>query len=340
MNKLLQQAPVLYKPKVIDEYLDSKEGRIFVFIDEELEKMYEIQYSSPTYILYKIPSGEASKSLEQVEQCIAFLISHEADKSDFILGIGGGVVTDITGLVSSIYKRGVPFAFMPTTLLAMVDAALGGKNGINTAQAKNIIGTIIFPEAILLNVDYLKTLPKLEWQNGFAEIIKHGFISSKSILDKLVHGHLLDNRNDPALIQDLILSAMTIKLEVVEKDPLEKGERIKLNFGHTLGHAFEVVENVPHGYAVMKGMYWELRFWEKTKDSKVAKESLDLLSRLSEMYYPLNTKIIHKEALVKALKQDKKRQQSNILMPYLTAIGASQIEKVPLKSLIDFIYEY
>lgn len=340
MNELLQNAPVLYDPKAIDEYLNSKEGRIFVFIDEELEKMYEIQYSSPAYILYKIPSCEGSKSFEQVEQCLAFLISHEADKSDFILGIGGGVVTDITGLVSSIYKRGVPFAFMPTTLLAMVDAALGGKNGVNTAQAKNIIGTIEFPEAILLNVDYLKTLPKLEWQNGFAEIIKHGLIYSESILDELVNGNLMDYRNDSVLIQDLILRAMTVKLEVVEKDPLEKGERVKLNFGHTLGHAFEVVENVPHGYAVMKGMYWELKFWEKTKDSKVPKESLELLSRLSEVYYPLNKKIIHKEALVEALKQDKKRHQSNILMPYLTAIGESQVEHVPLKSLIDFIYEY
>ncbi len=340
MNELLQNAPVLFEPQEIDDYLNNKKGRIFVFIDEELEKLYEVQYSSPSYILYKIPSGEKSKSLDQVEDCLEFLISQEADKSDFILGIGGGVVTDITGLVSTIYKRGIPFAFMPTTLLAMVDASIGGKNGVNTKQVKNVIGTIALPEAILLNVDYLKTLPKLEWQNGFAEIIKHGFISSEDILEELGKNSIAEYRSNPSLIQDLVLKAMEVKLKVVEKDLLEQDDRVKLNFGHTFGHAFEVVEEVPHGYAVIKGMYWELKFWEETKNSIVAKEALTLLNTLTDHYYPLNKTINHKENIVKALKQDKKRQQSDVRMPYLTKLGESQVDTVSLDSLINFIYEH
>ena len=167
------------------------------------------------------------------------LLNRSADKDTVIIGLGGGVITDIAGYVASIYKRGVPLIQVPTSILGMVDAAVGGKNGVNTAHYKNMVGTIYQPEAVIFDQELISTLPKEEWINGFAEVIKHACIKDESLFRTLQKHTIDDYFNNPVLTASLIKENVLIKTGVVLGDELETGDRMLLNFGHTLGHAIE-----------------------------------------------------------------------------------------------------
>lgn len=316
-------------------------GRKIAFIDENVNKKAKDIWKEYDFDLYYIiPSGETSKSWEVVQKLIDFLLENEVDKNDFIFGIGGGVTTDITGFVASIYKRGIGFVLMPTTVLAMVDASIGGKNGINTKYAKNMLGTIVFPKYIAWDFRFLKSLKRKEWQNGFAEIIKHGFLFSKSLIDTLLQKDLIYYENNLIDLQNIILHGAELKQKIVEIDPLEQNLRKKLNFGHTFGHAFEKQEDIDHGHAVIKGMYWELKFQEKysslTKDTF---KILEIFKNLEEKYYPIDMQFSNENALIASLKLDKKRNKDNIAMTTIIELGNSELENISISKLIDFIYE-
>lgn len=313
----------------------------WAFVDEHVyakhqNKLLKYQFKN----IFIIPSGESSKSWDTVHQMIDFLMEEEVGRFDFIIGIGGGVVTDLTGFVASIYKRGVPFAFIPTTILAMVDASIGGKNGINLTAAKNQIGTINFPQFIAYDFEFLNSLPEVEWKNGFAEIIKHAFISSVELYYILKQHDLSYFKNNEQALQSLIHLAAKIKLDVVEEDPNEQGKRMILNYGHTLGHAFEKVENIAHGHAVMKGMYWEQKLAEETYPFSSKINILATLTDLMEKYYPVPLDWPAAESLISYLKQDKKRLDQYIKMPFVFKLGNAEIKEVSLKTMENFIYEY
>ena len=201
-----------------------------------------------------IQAGEAHKTQQTVDGIIVQLVQAGANRKSVIVGVGGGVVTDMAGYVAGIYMRGVQFGFVPTSILAMVDASIGGKNGVDVGPYKNMVGLIRQPSFLLYDYSLLKSLPKEEWVNGFAEIIKHACIKDGAMFKLLEENGLRSFQNDPVLLNKLIQRNALLKSKVVQQDEFEKGDRKLLNFGHTLGHAIENTYQLPHGHAVTIGM--------------------------------------------------------------------------------------
>ena len=179
---------------------------------------------------------------------------HHGIDIDVVVGIGGGIVCDICGFVASTFLRGVRFGFVATTLLAQVDASVGGKNGVNFGGYKNMVGTFNQPEFVLCDLDLLRSLPEEQLQCGFAEIVKHAAIADAGMFEALEKDAERALALDPMVIEGLVYDSLVIKSTIVNQDEKETGERRKLNFGHTFGHAIEKVTGVPHGQAVSAGM--------------------------------------------------------------------------------------
>ncbi len=204
-----------------------------------------------------MPDGERSKKLAQLEKLAAQLMKRGADRSSVILAVGGGVVGDVGGFLASVFMRGVPVVQIPTTLLAQVDSAIGGKTGVNLASGKNLIGTFHQPLAVLADPDVLATLPEREYRSGLFEAMKYGVIRNPAIFDLMETKHDALLRRDGALLEMLITECIRVKADVVSADERESGERRILNFGHTLGHALEAetgYKRLLHGEAVGWGM--------------------------------------------------------------------------------------
>jgi 3-dehydroquinate synthase len=203
-----------------------------------------------------VPAGEEAKSLGTVTRLWDELGQHRLTRNDAIVAVGGGATTDVAGFVAATWLRGIRVVQVPTTLLAMVDAAIGGKTGINTDAGKNLVGSFHPPAGVLVDLDVLETLPSDQWVNGMAEVLKAGFIADPAILE-LVEADLAAATvpTGPAA-RELIERAIAMKVDVVSRDLKEAGPREMLNYGHTLGHAIERLENyrIPHGHAVAIGM--------------------------------------------------------------------------------------
>ena len=280
-----------------------------------------------------IKAGEAYKEGKTVEEIITQLIENGADRTTTLIGVGGGVVTDITGYVASIYLRGIPFGFVPTTVLAMVDAAIGGKNGIDVGVYKNMVGTINQPKFLLYDMDFLKSLPRKEWCNGFAEIIKHAAIKDKVMFEELEAASLEQYQQDATALQSLIQRNAMLKGAVVQEDEFEKGPRRLLNFGHTLAHALEKKYSLMHGEAVAIGMV----FAAKLSAARCGFEKVDRLRSVIESY-GLPTNIPYeREAVFDILKRDKKKEGSDIHYILLNEIGNASVQKISLTSLNQYL---
>ena len=202
-----------------------------------------------------IETSESRKTLETVEGICRWLVEQNASRSALILAVGGGITTDMAGFAASIYKRGIRYANLPTTLLSQVDAAIGGKTGVNLDGYKNMLGAFRMPEATFISADVLRTLPQRELRSGLAELLKTFLLADgKAYETALLHG----------VTQELILKAARIKEDIVGRDPFEKGERAKLNLGHTFGHAIEHASagSIPHGEAVAMGIILAARLGE------------------------------------------------------------------------------
>src|SRR5438094_3492402 len=204
-----------------------------------------------------IPAGEKSKTLEQAGAICDRMIAAGLDRQSFVIGLGGGVIGDVSGFVAAIYHRGIPHVQVPTTLLAMVDSSIGGKTGVNTADGKNLLGAVHHPSLVIDDVDVLKTLPRREFNQGFAEIIKHAVIADPKMFKQLQSGKARSPRR-PLALQKLIRRNIEIKSNIVAKDERDQtGERALLNFGHTVGHAIERAGNYRkflHGEALSLGI--------------------------------------------------------------------------------------
>ena len=234
---------------------------LFIITDTNVMRLYGNLFPEGTVL--ETEPGEKSKTLEVAGDLCRRLLEAGADRSSFILGFGGGVVCDVAGMVASIYMRGVRHAFVSTTLLSQVDASIGGKTGVNLGEYKNIIGTFRQPEFVLCDHRMLSTLTDEEFRSGMGELIKHSVIRDRNLFFDITAtlGRLLER--DPSVLGDFIARAVKIKAEVVRHDPLEKGMRRILNFGHTFGHVLETFYRIPHGVAVMQGMLIaaELSVW-------------------------------------------------------------------------------
>ena len=278
-----------------------------------------------------IGTGEEIKTFDTVRYIYEQLLKFEVDRSSFIVGIGGGIVCDIAGFVASTYMRGVRFGFVSSTLLSQVDASVGGKNGLNLGGYKNIVGVFNQPEFVICDLNLLKTVPQKEILSGFAEIIKHG-----AIADKNLFGYLEENRDgalalDLAVIEKLVHDSVIIKSKIVNQDEKEKGERRKLNFGHTFGHAIEKITKVRHGEAVSAGMVIASELAVKkevlaVKDSKRLADLLDMYGLPVRLEFDCNE-------VIETLRMDKKRKGDLIHFVLLSEIGNAYVEAIAIQEL-------
>lgn len=229
-------------------------GRVVVITDANIDRLYPDLVHCYDYII--IGQGEGVKSLQTVERVYRELMAIGADRSTFILGIGGGIVTDIAGFVAATYMRGIDFGFVSTTLLGQVDASIGGKNGVNVADYKNMVGTFRQPRFVISDVTMLKTLPVRELRAGMSEVVKSAIVGDVELfnhLERVITGEL--SHGNTELMEEIILRAVVVKARIVAMDEREGGIRRLLNLGHTLGHAIEkCTREVNHGEAVAIGM--------------------------------------------------------------------------------------
>jgi 3-dehydroquinate synthase len=300
-----------------------------LLVDENLYHLHQSKFS--TFNIIVVPSGEKNKAQPCVDDIINQLLQIQINKDDFIIGVGGGVVTDITGYVASIYKRGISFGLVPTTVLSMVDAAIGGKNGINVGLHKNMVGTICQPEFILYDFSFLESLPDMEWVNGFAEIIKHACILDKSLFTFLEHHDITSFKNDKALLKQLIIQNIEIKFGVVQSDVNEKGNRKLLNFGHSFGHAIENLHGISHGEAVSIGMVIASKLSEKYTGLS-STSTLQIIELLKKYGLPITIET-DGETLFNQLIADKKRIGDDIQFVLLDNIGTAVIKNISIPAL-------
>ncbi len=283
-----------------------------------------------------ITAGEEHKQQSTVDFIIGELIKKNADRNTFIVGVGGGVVTDITGYAASVYMRGVKFGFVPTTILAMVDAAIGGKNGVDVGIYKNLVGVIKQPQFLLFDYSLLKSLPQEQWINGFAEVIKHACIKDAELF-KLLQNESIENfQSDTDKLAALIEKNVQIKTTVVVNDEFEKGDRKLLNFGHTLGHAIENIYQLPHGYAVSIGMMAACQISSSINNFPAT--DAEKIKSLLEKYHLPTGYDFDKEKIWEVLKMDKKRAGDRMNFILLNSIGHAVIQPIAMSELGNLVY--
>jgi len=282
----------------------------------------------------RIGRGETIKNLETIERIYRELIALEANRSTFLVGIGGGIVCDVTGFAAATYMRGVPCGYVATTLLAQVDASVGGKTGVNVAGYKNMAGVFRQPRFVICDPMVLKTLPASEISNGMAEIVKHAAIQDARMFAFLEDRAQDARRLNPAVIERLVTDSVVIKARIVNQDEKESGLRRKLNFGHTFGHAIEKISGLPHGAAVSIGMA-AAAFIAREKGRLSQKESARLIRLLKRLDLP-TTIALEPDALFDAVIKDKKREHDRLNFVLLDGIGKAVVESIALAELRRF----
>jgi 3-dehydroquinate synthase len=264
-------------------------------------------------------------------------VAFEADRSSFIVGIGGGIVCDIAGFIASTYLRGVRVGFVASTLLSQVDASVGGKNGVNFEGYKNMVGVFNQPEFVVCDMNLLKTLPEKEVLCGLAEVVKHAAIGDADLFSYLEKYYKRALQLDAEVIEKIVYDSVLIKSSIVNKDEKEEGERRKLNFGHTLGHALEKTTGAPHGEAVSAGMVVASALSEKRGYlSTEEKERIEAL--LKKFQLPTRVQLDGKRVL-DAVRKDKKREGEEINFVLLQGIGQAVVEKISMEELETVVSE-
>jgi 3-dehydroquinate synthase len=320
-------------------------SKIFILVDENTHTFCLAPFMAEIagdydFEVIEIEAGEINKNIETCTQVWEALSELDADRKSLLINVGGGVVTDLGGFVASTFKRGINFVNVPTTLLSMVDASVGGKTGVDLGTLKNQVGVINQPEMVLVVSSFLQTLEERQMQSGFAEMLKHGLIKDDKYWKDLKSLNSLEN------IDDLIYHSVCIKNEVVLQDPTEQNIRKILNYGHTLGHAVEsyFLENpkydlLLHGEAIAVGMI--LEGYISYKLTGLPKEELeDIKSTFLSNYPKVNFSSEDIEAILKLLKFDKKNSHGNINFVLLKKIGSPVIDiKVP-QELLEESFAY
>jgi 3-dehydroquinate synthase len=302
-----------------------------IITDENIFKHHQQKFKGWNTIVLK--PGEEHKVQATVDALIEQLIEMEADRKTILVGVGGGVITDITGYAASVYMRGLKFGFVPTSLLAMVDASVGGKNGIDVGVHKNMVGIIRQPAFILHDMIFLNTLPETEWQNGFAEIIKHACIRNAVMFKELEANGIDKYKTKQKLICGLAQRNTLMKAKLVQQDEFETGDRKLLNFGHTLGHAIENQYELSHGQAIAIGMTYACHISEQLTGFK----QTDKVIKVLEQYGLPTYASFNKKKVFNVLKMDKKRVRNEMNYVLLEKIGKGVVKKIELKKLEQII---
>jgi len=284
-----------------------------------------------------LPSGETYKTLQTVENVYRELVELEADRSALLVGVGGGLATDLAGFVASTYLRGVSFGFISTTLLGMVDASIGGKNGVNLDGYKNMVGDFRQPSFVWCDLSLLGTLAHREYVSGIAEVIKYGAIWDASFLDYLEEHMEALLKQDLGVLEHVVTISAAIKVKVVEKDERESDLRRILNFGHTLGHAIERHHKILHGEAVAMGMILAARLSNQLKLLPVTEvERLEKL--ISAAGLPVDMRLDPEELFLN-IRKDKKKSGQEVHLVLLDGMGSTVILPKELKELKSIVHD-
>lgn len=332
----------------LNQYLNSvKVSKIFVMVDSNthefcLPKFLAKVETNATIEIIEIEAGETHKNIDTCVGVWEALSELDADRKALIINIGGGVVTDLGGFVACTFKRGIAYINVPTSLLAMVDASIGGKTGVDLGVLKNQIGVINSGEMVLIDTSFLKTLPQIQLLSGLAEMLKHGLIYSRDYWNKFKNWQL----EDFGELDLLIYESVQIKHEIVTKDPLEHGLRKTLNFGHTLGHAVESFflnnsskRELLHGEAIAVGMILECFISHKLNN--FSKADLDeVVTIITRLYERVDIKPSECEAIIELLKYDKKNSYGNINFVLLNSIGSPKLDCTVENSLINEAFKF
>ncbi len=324
--------------KLISQHTQSK--RAVVVTDDIVDKLYSdrvissLEQSGITTYKFVFKNGEESKCHRTLIELYDFLSDRQITRSDFLVALGGGVVGDLTGFAASTYLRGIDFVQIPTTLLAQTDSSIGGKTAVDIKSGKNLVGSFKQPLCVVTDIDVLDSLSDDNFSDGMSEIIKYAMIKSKSMFDKLYNEDIHKN------LHDVIVECINIKKNVVEGDEYDKGQRMLLNFGHTIGHSIEKYYNytgITHGKAVSIGM---CLMTEITENSGVTKSgTTDRLVECLEKYnLPVKTDIAMSE-LVNTCLNDKKRENDFINIIVCDDIGCSSIRKLPINEFVELMGE-
>lgn len=277
-------------------------------------------------------AGEESKNLNTISEMYNTLAGFRMTRKDVVLALGGGVTGDMAGFAAATYLRGIDFIQVPTSLLAQVDSSVGGKTGVDLSYGKNLVGAFHQPIAVLIDPDTLNTLPDAYVCDGMAEVIKYGCIKDKAFFENLEAENALDH------IEDIIETCVSIKRDVVSRDEREAGERMLLNFGHTLGHAIEKIydfNGISHGMAVAVGMVLISKAGEKAGITDQG--TTDRIADLCLKYGLPTADNASFEEMAKAAAGDKKTSGNSISLILLNKIGDSFTKKIKLDELLDFI---
>lgn len=304
-----------------------------LLIDENVFRHHPKKFTGWKFIICK--SGENAKSLSILQSIVVQFLKLGANRTSTLIGIGGGAVTDLAGFIAGIYMRGIALGLVPTTLLAMTDAAVGGKNGINFKTYKNMLGLVRQPDFILFDPGFLQSLPNREWTNGFAEIIKHACIRDRNMFLQLEKSTPGDFQKNQTLLDKLIQKNVLLKMKIVLHDEREQHERKWLNFGHTLGHAIELDKKLSHGEAISIGMAAAAALSRKYLDFS---EEARLIALLKKYHLPVYQKF-NIQKIYSRIVKDKKSASGKIDFILLEKIGQAKICSLSLQQLLQDIQQ-
>lgn len=332
INGKLAESALLIGERLQNAVRYIPDKRIIIITDTNVRNLYQKEF--PAGDIITIGCGESIKNLDTVRDIYHKLVDLKADRATYIIGIGGGIVCDICGFVASTYMRGLRFSYIPTTLLAQVDAGVGGKSGVNLDGYKNLVGVFNQPEFVMCDVKLIKTLPQKEVLCGMAEIIKHAAIADLELLEYLENNRESIINLDVDVIEKLVYDSVVIKSKIVNRDETEKGERRKLNFGHTFGHAIEKCTDLNHGEAVSVGMALASAF--SVKKGVLEYAEANQLKLLMENF-GLPTRVdVSSDILLDAIEKDKKREGDNIHFVFLRGLGKAGVEEISMNELKRF----
>lgn len=329
---------------IISSYIKelNKGNKLVLITDDNIQKLYghtlKDQLVDNGFIvkMIVIKAGEASKSISTLQCIYEELLDFEITRGDYIITLGGGVVGDLGGFAAATYLRGIPFIQIPTTLLAQIDSSVGGKVAVNLPKGKNLVGSFYQPKAVFIDPNVLATLNRKYFNDGMAEVIKYACILDKDLFKRLM---ALSREELMEQIEDVIYTCCNIKRKIVEQDEKDLGERMKLNFGHTLGHAIEKYFNYQrftHGEAVAMGMFTITQKSEALGFTKSG--ATEQLQRILEKYHlPYKMPSMDREEIIKIISLDKKNKGDYIELILLREIGVSQISKRAVREGINLI---
>ena len=315
----------------------SNYDKIFILTNELIQSLHsKHEIFNQGYKIIPVNNNEEIKNITEAEKIIEQLILKGCTRSSLIIGVGGGSITDFTGFIASIFMRGIDHAFVPTTLLGMVDAAIGGKTGVNTLVGKNLIGTFKQPKSVYIDSLFLNTLDKKQIINGFSEIVKYGLICDANLYEQVEENFYdLITLINKEMLNDIIIQCCNHKVNVVGKDEFETNQRMILNFGHTIGHALESYhqyQNIDHGDAVYYGMIGA--GFISFKLNYLSEGEFKRINQFIKSIQKFKLKNINVEQLFHCMKYDKKQLNNNQHFILLNTIGKTIIEKNISKELI------